>query len=66
LIFFNPRFFNLGFFVYISTIIKTKAMTKSEGFAEWMMKIQSVHYANTPAMERAYCKLLSYEKEEQS
>jgi|GEM_PF-2167226 hypothetical protein len=41
-------------------------MTKSEGFAEWMMKIQSVHYANTPAMERAYCKLLSYEKEEQS
>jgi hypothetical protein len=30
----------------------------ANGFAEWMLKIKSVHYANTPAMERAYAQLL--------
>lgn len=27
------------------------------GFIEWMMKIQNVHYANKPAMERALNRL---------
>jgi len=41
-------------------------MNKANGFAEWMLKIQSVHYANNEAMDRAYCKLTEYEKEEQN
>lgn len=41
-------------------------MNKALGFAEWMMKIKSVHYADNAAMDRAYCKLLNNEKEEQN
>ena len=32
-------------------------MENKIGFIEWMEKIQSVHYANKPAMERALTKL---------
>jgi hypothetical protein len=28
------------------------------GFIEWMLKIQNVHYANKPAMERAFKRLV--------
>ena len=28
------------------------------GYVEWMLKIQSVHYANKPAMERALNRLV--------
>ena len=36
------------------------SIERANGFAEWMLKIKSVHYANTPAMERAYAQLLDY------
>lgn len=41
-------------------------MNKALGFAEWMLKIQSVHYANNEAMDRAFNRLTNYEKEEEN
>jgi len=52
-----------GFLFIFTYIIKDNYMNKANGFAEWMLKIQSVHYANNEAMDRAYCKLTEYEKE---
>ena len=31
--------------------------TERIGFIDWMIKIQSVHFANKPAMERALTRL---------
>lgn len=54
-------------FLFIFTMYLNKRLMKqtpinsikrANGFAEWMLKIKSVHYANTPAMERAYSQLL--------
>lgn len=57
-----------GFFIIFTMYLNKRCMKdttinsieRANGFAEWMLKIKSVHYANTPAMERAYAQLLDY------